>query len=598
MQKRKLFMLFLLSAAIACTAVVGCAETLKGVGQGAMGEICVSVVTKDGIIQSVDVIEHSETVGISDSAIENIPLAIVEANSASVDAISGATKTSEGIIEAVENALGLSSVEEKTAQDCLDELYLQVANVKEKYAPKIVTLSNGVTVQRTPNDSVVYNNKILKADERGCFACHQNLYDVLDQIESTSPNYIWHHATTRSQDENMVEMTVQQCYTCHCDNDRYGYHSLMPILHGVHDNDAFAEAGGTCWSCHVVNETTGKMELWDLTKHEVLKGITKIHDVAGEFSYDQNVLTEKVFNQAGSWVDYQRLNYYKTFLGEKPDPENDGVYDSWMINVLGNVDQPLSLSLSDLLQVAPLETTTMTFHCVISPVGGALVSNLEITGIPLSWLLENAGMREDSEMLWLYKYDGAAPEFDENGDLVLSKVPVKLQDVEKYGAYLVIEINGEPIDYAEGYPCMLMVGGGTAGDSCKSISSIVVTNHTAEDVQFDEEYDDMYDNNGQWPSVGICHLYEGQIISADEAYTFEGYANSIYRDVVAVEFSFDQGETWTSFDTSESTGDKWVYWYFTWTPPKAGSYTIRVRCIDEEGNITPTPEEIMITVAE
>ena len=85
-----------------------------GTGAGMHSNIVVDVTVKDGKITSVDVVSHNETPGISDAAIETIPAAIVEAQSTDVDAVATATFTSNGIKEAVDNAL---SGEAATAQE-------------------------------------------------------------------------------------------------------------------------------------------------------------------------------------------------------------------------------------------------------------------------------------------------------------------------------------------------------------------------------------------------------------------------------------------------------------------------------------------------
>ena len=55
---------------------------------------------------AVDVVKHSETETVSDAAIEQVPAAIVSANSTEgIDTVSGATITSKAIIAAVEDAL-------------------------------------------------------------------------------------------------------------------------------------------------------------------------------------------------------------------------------------------------------------------------------------------------------------------------------------------------------------------------------------------------------------------------------------------------------------------------------------------------------------
>lgn len=56
-------------------------------------------------ITEVKVLEHNETPGVSDPAIEEIPKSIVENNSIKVDVVSGATNTSNGIIDAVKQAI-------------------------------------------------------------------------------------------------------------------------------------------------------------------------------------------------------------------------------------------------------------------------------------------------------------------------------------------------------------------------------------------------------------------------------------------------------------------------------------------------------------
>ncbi|MFZ7121110.1 MAG: FMN-binding protein [Eubacteriaceae bacterium] len=65
----------------------------------------VSVVVENGEISEVNVVEHSETDGIGTVAVAKLPDMIVEAQSTEVDTVSGASKSSAAIIEAVNNAL-------------------------------------------------------------------------------------------------------------------------------------------------------------------------------------------------------------------------------------------------------------------------------------------------------------------------------------------------------------------------------------------------------------------------------------------------------------------------------------------------------------
>lgn len=72
-----------------------------------MEPMTVSVTVTEGKISAVEVVEQNETEGYSEEALVEIPKIIVEKNSTDVDALSGATLTSNGIKKAVNDALGI-----------------------------------------------------------------------------------------------------------------------------------------------------------------------------------------------------------------------------------------------------------------------------------------------------------------------------------------------------------------------------------------------------------------------------------------------------------------------------------------------------------
>jgi uncharacterized protein with FMN-binding domain len=80
-------------------------KTLTGSAQGYGGEITVTVVVNGEDIVSVEAEGKDETEGVGSLAIDELPDKIAQANSTDVDNVSGATKTSEGIKQAVNNAL-------------------------------------------------------------------------------------------------------------------------------------------------------------------------------------------------------------------------------------------------------------------------------------------------------------------------------------------------------------------------------------------------------------------------------------------------------------------------------------------------------------
>lgn len=74
-------------------------------GYGTDGDMVVKTTFTDTEIKEVLVTAHSETEGVGSVAVEEIPFAIVEAQSTDVETISGATVSSNAIIEAVEAAI-------------------------------------------------------------------------------------------------------------------------------------------------------------------------------------------------------------------------------------------------------------------------------------------------------------------------------------------------------------------------------------------------------------------------------------------------------------------------------------------------------------
>ena len=78
---------------------------------GQEGPMTVNVTIADGKIAAVEVAEESETDGISDAALADLPGIIVENNSVNVDTISGSTLTSNRILDAVTDCLNQASAQ-------------------------------------------------------------------------------------------------------------------------------------------------------------------------------------------------------------------------------------------------------------------------------------------------------------------------------------------------------------------------------------------------------------------------------------------------------------------------------------------------------
>jgi uncharacterized protein with FMN-binding domain len=118
--KNKQTLIFVLLTAMVLS-LVGCgaketfkAGTYSGESEGLEGPLKVEVTVTADEITDIKVISHNETQGLGSVAVEKMTAKIIEAQSLNVDAVTGATSSSKGVIEAVGNALEKSGADVET----------------------------------------------------------------------------------------------------------------------------------------------------------------------------------------------------------------------------------------------------------------------------------------------------------------------------------------------------------------------------------------------------------------------------------------------------------------------------------------------------
>ena len=111
-------MLLLMSCSVAFAMESG---TYQATGQGNNGPVLVEVIVADDTITGVTVLDHAETAGISDPAIERIPAQIVEGQTLAIDAVTGASNTSKAILTAVEDCLTQAGADIEAFKEKTDE---------------------------------------------------------------------------------------------------------------------------------------------------------------------------------------------------------------------------------------------------------------------------------------------------------------------------------------------------------------------------------------------------------------------------------------------------------------------------------------------
>ena len=188
-------------ATISSSAVVACVNAaskyvqesgaaggpLTGTANGFGGPITVSVTMDGDKITAVEIVSNSETPEIAGTALEQIPAAIVAANSADVDIVSGATYTSNGIINAVKNALaggGSSEPEPEATPRPTQEAQVAAEAYQGFGLSNTVRMGPGSDDTGTPVYSInqVFANVVFDGEGK-------ILAIYVDQLEYATPNY-------------------------------------------------------------------------------------------------------------------------------------------------------------------------------------------------------------------------------------------------------------------------------------------------------------------------------------------------------------------------------------------------------------------------
>lgn len=461
--------------------------------------------------------------------------------------------------------------------------------IAEQYAPEIRQLPNGKLVQRTPSEyecphwmqqswTISYNTYYLDADNKGCESCHADL----NQLIMGMP---YRHAVLPNESLETYS-DVNQCISCHRDNgDEFGR-----LIHGIHYNtrnsEAFQDAmDGTCESCHTATGDGNGIQLWENAKYQALgDSITTVENVEGEFSFTQDK-TQSMdelysYDFVHGYYDHMRYACSEAALDlELPQ----SMMDEWEITIEGNVPNPYTAKLVDLIAEAEEQgvvvTKTSKMVCELNPIGGGGIGQVEITGIPVSWLIERAGgMLDGTNSVRCVRADGSSR----------SGIDVSMLDNQ----YLVYKMGGEYLDARRGFPCMNWVESYDAQIFSKQPSGYIVST----DVM-DERVCGQVNQEGAHvnrPNATICGTPEGLIIETGKPYTFQGYADAFDHKVKTVEFSMDHGATWTPFELGETDVNKWVWWSFEWTPPENGAYCLSVRATTEQGEVSYLADEVMV----
>ena len=179
--------------------------SFTGTGRGLMGDIKVEVGFS---IDSIKIIQEEETVGIGDLALRSIPDRIVEANSLDVDAITSATITTDGIKNAVKDAL-YQAVEEITGEALMAEEAGQKSAVAGEMIGTGAGLHGPVVVRVESSDGITIENiEVIEHSETPGIGT--KAIDELPAIIVQNNNYDVDHISGATVTSNAIKEGVKE----------------------------------------------------------------------------------------------------------------------------------------------------------------------------------------------------------------------------------------------------------------------------------------------------------------------------------------------------------------------------------------------------
>jgi sulfite dehydrogenase len=283
-------------------------------------------------------------------------------------------------------------------------------------------------------------------------------------------------------------------------------------------------------------------------------------------------------------------------------PAGDGA--DWRLEVGGCVEQPLSLGLAE-LKAMPQETVRVTLECagngrarhlprpISQPWIVEAVGTAEWTGVPLSALLERAGVRSDGvDVVFTGADHGIERGVEQDYQRGLSLE-------EAAGTLVAWEMNGQPLPPQHGYPLRLVVPGWYGMASVKWLRSIEVIDHEFTGFQNAIAYRLKQDAGDPGTPVTRIEprallippghpdfMSRTRFVTAGPV-TLRGRAWSGWAPVDRVEVSTDGGTSWQDAKLDAGSNDlAWRSFHFDWQAAP-GEHQLTARAHDAGGRVQP-----------
>lgn len=244
-------------------------------------------------------------------------------------------------------------------------------------------------------------------------------------------------------------------------------------------------------------------------------------------------------------------------LGTAPPIPGD-----WHLIVDGEVELPLSLTLSELMQY-PATTEMSTLECYFPTGPAMLISSGNWMGVRLNTILAEANPTAEAVSVTFYAIDGYA-----HGPFGLDELQSRDDILLAYG------LNGEELPLIQGYPLKLVLPGIAGFQNVRWLDHIEITASAPSNTLYHYPiHARIFEpESGEPIAVGPHRIY--------------GMANAgLGVEITKVEVSTDGGTTFAPAQIlNYFIPNVWKHWEFNWGVQQSGTYDIFVRTEDSLGN--------------
>jgi len=281
---------------------------------------------------------------------------------------------------------------------------------------------------------------------------------------------------------------------------------------------------------------------------------------------------------------------------------------TWRLAVGGLVERPLALSLGELHNMRS-QRLVVTLECagngrsLLSPPvegepwGLGAVSTAEWAGVPLSDVLDRAGLKPEAHEVIFRGADGGS--VGGHPGITHFERSLTLDEAREFQPLLADAMNGEPLPIQHGYPLRVIVPGWYGFASVKWLTEVEITDLTFSGYFQHERYFYEWEGNRQ-PAREPVTLQRVRALIIEPAadqelepgdLTIRGLAWSGAAPIARVEVTIGDGPWEDAHLVGEATRRSWQWWETTTRVRHPGATTIRARATDLAGRTQPPRPE-------